>query len=47
MEYADGGNLAQFLTQRTKRLDEKELLIFFHQISAALRFMHEQNILHR
>lgn len=47
MEYADGGNLAQFLTSRTKRLGEKEILMIFHQICLAIRYMHEQSILHR
>ncbi|RXG53310.1 putative serine/threonine-protein kinase nek3 [Armadillidium vulgare] len=47
MEYADGGNLAQFLTQKTKKVDEKEILMIFHQICSSIRYMHEQSILHR
>ncbi|KAG7176605.1 serine/threonine-protein kinase Nek8-like 2, partial [Homarus americanus] len=47
MDYADGGSLAQYLTQRVKRIDEREILVIFHQISAALTYMHEHHILHR
>ncbi|CAL4067725.1 unnamed protein product, partial [Meganyctiphanes norvegica] len=47
MEYADGGSLAEFLQKRVKRLDEREVLIFFHQICQAIRHMHEHHILHR
>ena len=44
MEYADGGNLGQYLV---KRLDERDILVFFHQIAAAIRYMHEHHVLHR
>nr|XP_053652731.1 serine/threonine-protein kinase Nek8-like [Cherax quadricarinatus] len=47
MEYADGGSLAQYLTQRVKRIDELEILILFHQIVSALSYMHQHHILHR
>ena len=47
MEYCDGGSLAQFLTNQARRLEEKEILIIFHQICAAIRYMHEHQILHR
>ncbi|KAK7065524.1 hypothetical protein SK128_006706 [Halocaridina rubra] len=47
MEYADGGSLAQYLTQQVKRIDEREILVIFHQIAAAIRYMHEHHILHR
>ncbi|XP_064092354.1 serine/threonine-protein kinase Nek8-like [Macrobrachium nipponense] len=47
MEYADGGSLAQFLTQQVKRIEEREILVIFHQIVAALRYIHEHHILHR
>lgn len=47
MEYADGGSLAQYLTQRVKRIDEREVLAIFHQITAALSHMHQHHILHR
>ncbi|XP_045610447.2 serine/threonine-protein kinase Nek8 isoform X2 [Procambarus clarkii] len=47
MEYADGGSLAQYLTQRVKRIEEREILIFFHQITSALSYMHQHHILHR
>ncbi|XP_066971422.1 serine/threonine-protein kinase Nek8-like isoform X3 [Macrobrachium rosenbergii] len=47
MEYADGGSLAQYLTQQVKRIDEREILVIFHQIVAALRYIHEHHILHR
>ncbi|XP_063884250.1 serine/threonine-protein kinase Nek8-like isoform X1 [Scylla paramamosain] len=47
MEYADGGSLAQYLTQRVKRIDEREVLAIFHQITAAIAHMHHHHILHR
>ena len=48
MEYCDGGSLAQFLSdQQARRLQEKDILVIFHQICAALRNMHEHQILHR
>ncbi|XP_018009884.1 serine/threonine-protein kinase Nek8-like [Hyalella azteca] len=47
MEYCDGGSLAQFLTQRSTRLEERDILVIFHQICAAIRHMHEHQILHR
>ena len=47
MEYADGGTLAQMLSRRARRLDEREILMLFRQIVAAIRYMHDHNILHR
>ncbi|KAG1706199.1 Serine/threonine-protein kinase Nek9 [Nymphon striatum] len=47
MEYADGGNLAQYLSQKKQRMEEKEILNFFHQMCSAMQHMHEHNILHR
>ncbi|KAJ9591396.1 hypothetical protein L9F63_002002, partial [Diploptera punctata] len=47
MEYADGGTLAQMLSHRARRLDEREILMLFRQIVAAIRYMHDHNILHR
>lgn len=47
MEYADGGTMAQMLSRRERRLDEREILMLFRQIVAAIRYMHDHNILHR
>ncbi|CAM1314269.1 Uncharacterised protein g6493 [Pycnogonum litorale] len=47
MEYADGGTLAQYLSQRKQPMEEKEILMLFQQICSALQHMHEHNILHR
>ena len=47
MEYADGGTLAQMLAQRARHLDERQIILLFRQIVAAIRYMHENNILHR
>lgn len=47
MEYADGGTLAQMLSRRARRLDEREIIMLFRQIVAAIRYMHDHNILHR
>ncbi|XP_021355161.1 uncharacterized protein LOC110451456 [Mizuhopecten yessoensis] len=47
IEYADGGTLAQFLAQQDKPLEEKTILTMFQQIVAAIRHIHEHNVLHR
>ncbi|XP_074661631.1 serine/threonine-protein kinase Nek8-like [Tubulanus polymorphus] len=49
MEYADGGTLCQFLAQQAqdKPLEEKQILSMFQQMVAAIRHIHEHNILHR
>nr|XP_022295350.1 serine/threonine-protein kinase Nek9-like isoform X1 [Crassostrea virginica] len=48
IEYADGGTLAQKLAGiKDKNLEEKEILQIFQQIVAAIRHIHELNILHR
>lgn len=47
MEYADGGTMAQMLSRRARRLDEREILMLFRQIVAAIQYMHDHNILHR
>jgi NIMA (never in mitosis gene a)-related kinase len=47
MEYADGGTMAQMLSQRARRLDEHAILMLFRQIVAAIQYMHDHNILHR
>uniref|UniRef100_A0A4W3K3S4 non-specific serine/threonine protein kinase n=1 Tax=Callorhinchus milii TaxID=7868 RepID=A0A4W3K3S4_CALMI len=41
MEYADGGTLAQYL------LEERDILNLFHQMVAAISYLHEHNVLHR
>ena len=47
MEYADGGNLADFLAKKTVRMEEKEIINIFGQIVSAIRHMHDNNVLHR
>ncbi|XP_037090867.1 serine/threonine-protein kinase Nek8-like [Pollicipes pollicipes] len=47
MEYVDGGTLAQYLASQAKRIDERTILVIFHQIVSAVRHMHEHNVLHR
>ncbi|XP_049779795.1 serine/threonine-protein kinase Nek8 [Schistocerca cancellata] len=47
MEYADGGTLAQMLSQRTVHLNEREIILLFQQIVSAIQYMHHHNILHR
>ncbi|XP_077861662.1 serine/threonine-protein kinase Nek8-like, partial [Saccoglossus kowalevskii] len=47
MEYADGGTLHQYLAgKQGKELEEKEILTMFQQMIAAIRHIHEHNILH-
>lgn len=49
MEYADGGTLAQIITEASpdKYLEEIKILKIFEQISSAINYMHSENILHR
>lgn len=49
MEYADGGNLAQIINDRSldNLFPERYILSIFEQITSALAYMHSQNILHR
>ena len=47
MEYADGGNLAEFLAKQTVRLEEKDVLDILYQMVSAIRYMHAHHVLHR
>uniref|UniRef100_A0A182QRM4 non-specific serine/threonine protein kinase n=1 Tax=Anopheles farauti TaxID=69004 RepID=A0A182QRM4_9DIPT len=49
MEYADGGTLAQMLSERSQGepLPERFVLNIFEQLTSAISYMHSQNILHR
>ncbi|CAE1157357.1 Serine/threonine-protein kinase nekl-2,Serine/threonine-protein kinase Nek8,Serine/threonine-protein kinase Nek3,Serine/threonine-protein kinase Nek1,Serine/threonine-protein kinase Nek5,Serine/threonine-protein kinase Nek2,Probable serine/threonine-protein kinase nek3,Serine/threonine-protein kinase Nek4 [Acanthosepion pharaonis] len=47
MEYADGGTLAQFLANRDKALEERDILLIFQHIVSAIRYTHKVKILHR
>ncbi|XP_048580556.1 uncharacterized protein LOC5518663 isoform X2 [Nematostella vectensis] len=47
MEYADGGTLAQYLTKLEKDMEEKDILNMFQQMLSALKYIHNNNILHR
>ena len=48
MEYADGGDLAQKIEKRGKKLfSEEEILHDFIQIALAIKYIHDRKILHR
>ncbi|XP_037892563.1 serine/threonine-protein kinase Nek8 [Glossina fuscipes] len=49
MEYADGGTLAQGLAARKipDYFPERYIIAVFEQISSAINYMHDENILHR
>jgi serine/threonine protein kinase len=47
MEYADGGNLAEFLSKQKIRMEEKDILDIVYQMVSAIRYMHAHNVLHR
>lgn len=47
MEFADGGNLADFLIKRKSPIDERDILDVFEQMVSAIRYMHAKNVLHR
>ena len=47
MEYADGGNLADFLARQSVRMEEKDILDILYQMVSAIRYMHAHHVLHR
>mmetsp|Transcript_3997 Transcript_3997/g.5899 ORF Transcript_3997/g.5899 Transcript_3997/m.5899 type:complete len:656 (-) Transcript_3997:2313-4280(-) len=47
MEYADGGNLTDFLSQREKPLSNKQVIEWATQLTLALDFVHSKKVLHR
>lgn len=50
MEYANGGTLAQILSQKEPEMDympERYILTIFEQITSAINYMHLENIMHR
>eukprot|EP00826_Nyctotherus_ovalis_P051422 TRINITY_DN6424_c0_g3_i5.p1 TRINITY_DN6424_c0_g3~~TRINITY_DN6424_c0_g3_i5.p1 ORF type:complete len:277 (-),score=39.35 TRINITY_DN6424_c0_g3_i5:13-843(-) len=46
MEYANRGNLFQFIRRKGK-LTEKDAFFFFTQTCSAIHFLHRQNLMHR
>ena len=46
MEYINGGNLFSFVKKRRK-LSEKTAKFLFRQIILGIKYIHEQNIVHR
>jgi len=47
MEYADDGNLSQYLARQERQLEEKVVLGYFMQIVNGISYMHKQNVIHR
>ncbi|KAJ6641122.1 Serine/threonine-protein kinase Nek8, partial [Pseudolycoriella hygida] len=49
MEYANGGTLAQILSQKEPHdfMSERYILTIFEQITSAINYMHSENIMHR
>jgi NIMA (never in mitosis gene a)-related kinase len=47
MEYAEGGTLAQLLSRREDYLEETEVLFLFEQMTSAVCYLHDNNVLHR
>ncbi|KAL7752028.1 Serine/threonine-protein kinase Nek8 [Sorochytrium milnesiophthora] len=47
MECAGGGNLHDYLQQRSTRLTQEKALFLFTQVALALQHIHAHNILHR
>ena len=39
--------LSQYLSQQTTPLEEKDILRMFHQMVAAMKYVHQHNVLHR
>lgn len=51
MEYADGGTLAQIISDRSdgepRYMSERSIVFVFNQITKSVCYMHSENILHR
>lgn len=49
MEYADGGTLAEIISERSPNnfMAEKQIMHIFEQIISAINYMHSESILHR
>ncbi|CAM9947140.1 unnamed protein product [Ectocarpus sp. 12 AP-2014] len=48
MDYAEGGDLGDYLMKQNGRLRDEELICdWFVQMTSALRYIHEKNVLHR
>ena len=46
MEYAEGGDLYQYLSKK-KIVDEKKACLLFKQLISAINYIHRLNIVHR
>ncbi|RGB27447.1 kinase-like domain-containing protein [Rhizophagus diaphanus] len=47
MQYADGGDLRNYLQQNFSRLKWEDKIRLAHQITEGINYLHEENILHR
>lgn len=47
MDYADGGDLQQYLKKQKKYIPEDKILQWFTQICLAIKHVHDRKILHR
>ena len=48
MEYADGGDLTNYIKkQKSRYMPEQQVLHLFVQISLAMKHVHDRKILHR
>lgn len=49
MEYANGGTLAQILSQKEQHdyMPERYIITIIEQITSAINYMHSENIMHR
>jgi NIMA (never in mitosis gene a)-related kinase len=46
MDYADGGDLQQYLKKQKKYIPEEKVLEWFTQICLAIKHVHDRKILH-
>jgi serine/threonine protein kinase len=47
LEYAEEGNLFNYLMKNKKKLCEKEAFIYFYQTCVGISYIHKKNIIHR
>mmetsp|Transcript_2117 Transcript_2117/g.2411 ORF Transcript_2117/g.2411 Transcript_2117/m.2411 type:complete len:280 (+) Transcript_2117:157-996(+) len=47
MDYADGGDLAEYLAEQGTRIKEYKILDMFAQICLSIKYAHDEKIIHR
>lgn len=46
LEFAEGGNLDEFVQEKKTSLSSRQIFHFFYQICLAVAYMHEKDVMH-